>query len=50
MFVFSLVCRTYPFESIVNYGMMPQTWEDSTKPDTHLKLIGTPDKDHTMLE
>jgi len=35
--------RLYPFPSIVNYGMIPQTWEDPSRVDPHLGVAGDND-------
>lgn len=35
--------RNYPFASLVNYGCLPQTWEDNTHKDENTGLFG--DKD-----
>lgn len=35
--------RFYPFASLVNYGALPQTWEDPAVADSHLSLNGDND-------
>lgn len=35
--------RCYPFQSLVNYGALPQTWEDPNRKDEHTGFLG--DKD-----
>jgi len=35
--------RQYPFQSIVNYGAIPQTWEDPTHKDELTGLLGDGD-------
>jgi len=41
------VLRDYPWASLVNYGSIPQTWEDPNRPDEETRLPG--DKDPVDL-